>query len=120
MKTIQDKIQIKRKIDIEGNISYDADLKTGGGIIAKAVDATQSAVVVFSFKMDSKNVCTITSCECGRIYTKNIEAVLSGEKRLSQEPSEKILRNVGEIIETHLADKYSIGITQFDYVEKNT
>lgn len=113
MKTIQEQVKIKRTIETEGNLSYDTDLRTGSGIIAKAVDSTQSAVVVFSFKMDSKNVCTITSCECGRIYTKNIEAVLSGEKRLSQEPNEKILRNVGNIIEMYLAEKHSIGITQF-------
>lgn len=116
MKTIQEQVKIKRKFELEGNIFYDADLRTGSGIIAKAVDATQSAVVVFSFKMDSKNVCTITSCECGKIYTKNIEAVMSGDKPLSQEPSEKILHNVGEIIEEHLVDKYSIGITEFHYV----
>lgn len=113
MKTIQEQVKVKRTIETEGNISYDTDLRTGSGIIAKAVDSTQSAVVVFSFKMGSKNICTITSCECGRIYTKNIEAVMSGEKRLSQEPTKPILRSIGNIIEQHLAEKYSIGITDF-------
>jgi len=110
---IQEQVTVKRSIETEGNISYDTDLHAGSGIIAKAVDSTHSAVVVFSFKMDSKNVCTITSCECGKIFTKNIEAVLSGEKELSQKPTTAILRNIGNIIEAHLAKKYSIGITQF-------
>ena len=71
-------------------------------------------VIVFSFKMSSNNVCAITTCECGKVYTRNVQLICTGEKRVLQPPTQAAIHEIEETIETYLAEKFSIGIDSFE------
>ncbi len=105
----------------EGNISFHELTGAGQGITSKPISAQETNVCVFSFILSNRkinektqNVCTITTCEVGKIRVRDLAGIVTGDARLSKKPSAKNLLTLEDVITDYLATNYSIGIAQFE------